>query len=243
MKKRLERGDPGINGLDRACKQHDIAYTENKSGEKRREADDILGNLAWKRFKSSDASLKEKISSLAVAGIMKAKTKLGLGMKDGMKKPKSKIKKPSITTKKVLTNAIKDAKCILSVGNPTSVDEATKLAVSAALASVRKQKLSKKKMHQNIPRVIAVPKIGGMLPLVPLFAGLSALGALMGGAASVTNAVVQTKKAKESLNEANRHNKTIEAITLGKSKTDDGVYLKPYKNGLGVYLKPYSKNQ
>lgn len=208
MKKRLERGDPGINGLDKACKQHDIAYSENTSGEKRRKADEILGNSAWKRFKSSDASFSEKLNSLTVAGIMKAKTKLGLGMKNSgenndryrerqtkkkLQKPKSNIKKPTITTKKVLSNAIKDAKCILSVGNPTSVDEATKLAVSAALACVKKHKLPKKKMSDNVPRVIALPKIGGMLPLVPIFAGLFALGALMGGAASVANAVVQTK--------------------------------------------------
>lgn len=252
MKERLERGDTGINGLDQACKQHDIAYSENNSGEKRREADKILGNSAWQRFKSSEASFSEKMNSLAIAGIMKAKSKLGLGLKKGVKKnhqlrkkiqkPNTKQKNPTITTKQVLSNAIKDAKCILSVGNPTSVDEATKLAVSAALASVKKHKLPKKKFNENIPRVIAVPKIGGMLPLVPIFAGLSALGALMGGAASVTNAVIQTKKAKENLTEANRHNKTIEAITLGKTKTGQGVFLKPYRTGLGVYLKPHTKN-
>lgn len=232
------------------CKEHDIAYSEHKSGEKRREADKVLGNLAWQRFKSSDASLSEKMNSLAVAGIMKAKSKLGFGLEKSVKKkkpkkvekPKSKNKNPSITTKHVLSDAIKDAKRILAVGNPTSVDEATKLAVSAALASVKKHKLPKKKLNENVPRVIAVPKIGGMLPLVPVFAGLSALGALMGGASSVANAVIQTKKAKESLIEANRHNKTIEAISLGKTKTGDGVYLKPYRSGLGVYLKPYTKN-
>lgn len=231
LKKRLERGDSGINGLDQACKQHDIAYSENQTGEKRREADNILGNLAWERFKSSDASLSEKMNSLAVAGIMKTKSKLVLGLKKGVTKnylkqqTKRKIQKPNIknknrtpTTKQVLSNAIKDAKRILSVGNPASVDEATKLAVSAALASVKKHKLPKKKFNENIPRVIAIPKIGGMLPLVPIFAGLSALGALMGGTASVTNAVIQTKNAKENLTEANRHNKTIEAMHWEKPK-------------------------
>lgn len=31
LKKRLARGDPGINELDKACKEHDIAYSQKKN--------------------------------------------------------------------------------------------------------------------------------------------------------------------------------------------------------------------
>lgn len=244
----MKKGDSGINELDKACKQHDIIY----SGPKRRAADEILAKTAWNRFKSSNATFGEKLSALGVAGIMKAKTKLGLGIgEQKMKSSKrsSKKKRSSkiipMTSKKVLTNAIKDAKNILTFGKPTSVDEASKLATYAALAAVRKHKISKKMMKESILRVIPVPKVGGMLPLIPVFAGLSALGALMGGAANVRNAVVAAKDAHERLNEANRHNKIMGAIAIGQNKSGDGVYLKPYRKGLGVYLKPYmnSKNR
>lgn len=135
---------------------------------------------------------------------------------------KRKIKKTKKSAKKVLTEAIKDAENILNVANPVNVDEASKLALIGALASVKKQKVPKKIMDKNKPRVIPVPKVGGMLPLVPIFAGLSALGALMGGSASVANAALAANKAKESLYEANRHNKLMEAIALGKNVVGDG---------------------
>lgn len=89
--------------------------------------------------------------------------------------------------------------------------------------------------------MISVPKLGGALPLIPIFAGLSALGALMGGTASVANAVVNANDAKKRLGEAQRHNETMEAIALGRtSKKGDGLYLEPYKRGYGLFLKPYS---
>lgn len=245
MKERLERGDTGINELDKACKLHDIAYSEYKSGPNRREADNILANTAWKRVKSSDASIGEKVAALAVAGIMKSKAKMGLGngkSKKGVKKINKQnkcSKKSSPSTKQVLKSAIKDAKSILSFGNPTSIDEATKLATAAALSAVRKERIPKKQLTVDMTRVIPVPKIGGMMPLIPIFAGLSALGALMGGAANVKNAVIAAKEAGDNLLEANRHNKVMEAIALGRNKSGDGIYLKPYRKGLGVYLKPY----
>ncbi|GIY58479.1 hypothetical protein CEXT_311871 [Caerostris extrusa] len=35
LKKRLERGDPGINRVDKACKKHDIDYNETKDTKQR----------------------------------------------------------------------------------------------------------------------------------------------------------------------------------------------------------------
>ena len=86
------------------------------------------------------------------------------------------------------------------------------------------------------PRILSVSsRIGGTLPfLIPLFVGLSATGALAGGAAGVAKAVNEARAARDQLKESKRHNNTMEAIALGK-----GLYLKPYKAGLGLYLKPY----
>lgn len=83
----------------------------------------------------------------------------------------------------------------------------------------------------KVPRIIPVPKSGGFLPLIPIFAGLSAAGSLVGGAAGVAKAINQFKTAKKQLSELERHNKQIEAVCIGK-----GLHLKPYKNGLGIYV-------
>ena len=64
-------------------------------------------------------------------------------------------------------------------------------------------------------------KTGGMLPfLIPMFAGLSATGALAGGAAGIAKAVNNAKAAKQQLKGNKRHNKTMESVAL-----DNGLYL------------------
>lgn len=79
VKKRLARGDPGINKLDAACKNHDIAYSISGDTKNRAEADRILADKAWERFKASDSSLSEKAAAWAITNIMKVKSKLGGG--------------------------------------------------------------------------------------------------------------------------------------------------------------------
>lgn len=83
----------------------------------------------------------------------------------------------------------------------------------------------------KLPRVIPVPKTGGFLPLIPIFAGLSATGSLAGGAAGIAKAINEYKSAKKQLAELERHNKQIEAVCIGR-----GLHLKPYKSGLGIYV-------
>lgn len=83
----------------------------------------------------------------------------------------------------------------------------------------------------KIPRVIPVPKTGGFLPLIPIFAGLSATGSLAGGIAGITKAINVYKSAKKQIAELRKHNKNPEALCIGK-----GLHLKPYKNGLGIYV-------
>lgn len=109
-----------------------------------------------------------------------------------------------------------------------------RIAMKAAKATVGERISSR---PYDIQRVIPVPKIGGVLPLIPIFAGLSALGTLTGGSAAVANAIITANRAKRDLKESQRHNQMMESIALGKNKKGEGVYLKPYKTGLGLYVK------
>lgn len=273
LKKRIKRGDPGINGLDQACKEHDIAYAETNDLNERNQADKVLAKKAWERFKSKDASFGERATALSVAGVMKAKSKMGMGIRrkktQNIKKKKSKtrkrINKKSTKTRKtrknkktktkkrktskktpirqILKKAMTKAKTAVKNKRPQTVPAAAKLALNAARVAIKNHKISKKNIHDELPRIIPVPKIGGVLPLVPIFAGLSALGALMGGSASVANAVVSANNAKKNFKEAQRHNESMEAIVIGKNtKTGKGLYMMPYKKGLGLYLTPLPKN-
>ena len=79
LRKRLQRGDPGINKLDQACKQHDISYSKYSDSAHRSVADKILAEKAWERVKSSDAGLGERAAALAVTAAMKGKTAFGGG--------------------------------------------------------------------------------------------------------------------------------------------------------------------
>ena len=93
LAKRLQRGDPGINKLDAACKQHDIAYSKYSDSINRARADKDLVERAWERVKSKDASLTEKAAAWAVTNIMKAKSKFGGGVKKKKKVSKKKCLK------------------------------------------------------------------------------------------------------------------------------------------------------
>lgn len=264
LKERLARNDPGINELDRACREHDIAYSLADDRKRRNVADGVLASAAWKRVKASDASMAERLTALGVAGFMKAKARAGMGIatdsnkkttaKNKGKKCCSKRRKP--TVKQIFQHAVKTARDIVKVDKPRRLPDAAKLAVNAAKLAVQGHKPSKKIIESGLPRIIPVPKVGGILPLVPIFAGLSALGALMGGSAGVASAVLSAQRTKKLLLEAQRHNQTMESIALGGGRrrnsststgprSGSGLHLRPYKNGLGLYLTPMdeSKNE
>lgn len=245
LEKRLKRGDKGINKLDSACREHDIAYSKYKSGAERRKADRILGEEAYKRFKSSDASIGERATALAVAGIMKAKSVLGCGL-NGAKSSPVKKKKKSVKaksarkSKQIFKKALKEAKNKIKKKPQKSLSDAVGVALNTAAAVVRKHKIPKKNLFDNMPRVIPVPKIGGFLPLVPVFAALSALGSLMGGAAGIAKAVKLTQNAKDDLKKLSTQNEgDMQAISIGKAKNGNGLYLKPYRKGFGLYIQPH----
>lgn len=230
LKKRLARGDRGINELDRACKDHDIEYATHKDLPNRHRADLVLQKRAWDRVKSSDASIGERAAALLVAGGMKAKRSLGMGLK--RKKRGGNL--PFMSLIKQIAAAMRREGSGLGEDMKTTSLRALKIA---------RKLIKKRKQKVRVPRVIPVPnKIGGFLPLLPLiFAGLGAAGSLAGGGAAIAKAVNDVKNKSKMLDEAMRHNKTMEAIALG-GKKGSGLYLKPYRKGYGLYLKPYPKN-
>lgn len=245
LKKRLARGDPGINGLDAACKLHDIAYDQYHDGKERIKADKQLAKSALKRVIAKDAGIGERAYALAVAAAMAGKvgvSKLGSGL------PKRKKKKTILTEKKhqkrktskkvrtSFSSVIKSVKEKMKKFDPSSMNA----AVNVALSHVKEMKRSK---NITKPRIIPLPKTGGLLPLIPIFAGLSALGALAGGASSVIRTIDEAKQARAALGESEKHNRMMEAIAIGKSTKGSGLYLSPYKKGLGLYLKPYKSSK
>lgn len=70
---RLQRGDPGINPLDAACKEHDIAYNEHEDLMERNRADIILATKALNRAQET-SSMSERIAALTIIGAMTTKT-------------------------------------------------------------------------------------------------------------------------------------------------------------------------
>lgn len=228
LTKRLARGDTGINPLDAACKEHDIAYSKNRENiEARHVADRLLAKRAWERVKAKDATIGEKAAAVGVASAMKIKSTLGMGLKKRVRK------KP--TTKKFSTTSLSS---IIKAASKTMTPDkcANKVATSALKGARAAIKKVGGKKSIKVPRILPVSsKIGGILPLIPIFAGLSATGALASGAAGIMKAINQAKSAHRQLEESQRHNKTMEAIALGK-----GIYLKPYRKGYGLYLKPWT---
>ena len=100
LTKRLTRGDAGINPLDAACREHDIAYSRSNDLIDRHTADKVLADKALRRVVARDSALGERAAAAAVWAAMKAKTKIGMGMK-----PKKKTTKKKVTKKRILPTA------------------------------------------------------------------------------------------------------------------------------------------
>ena len=90
--KRLAHGDRGINRLDSACREHNIAYSQNRDNiGARNAADKILAEKSWNHVLATDSSLSEKAVTLAITTIMKAKSKLGMSLKRKKRQKKNNI--------------------------------------------------------------------------------------------------------------------------------------------------------
>lgn len=251
LKDRLARGEKGINGLDAACKEHDIAYTNNSDSQNRSEADKILQREAIKRVLSKDASFSERAAALGVAAAMKVKRTLsgkglgccrkrtfsGKGLKGHtkMKKKKKTVKVGKLQKTVSFTSVVRGVKNAIKKSKPANIDSMIKVAV----ASVKKIKKGKR---ITTPRTIKVPHYsGGMLPLIPIFAGLSALGTIVNSGVGIASAINQAKKAQMELEDTKQHNRLVESVLIG-DKSGRGFYLTQSKHGEGFYLSQNSKN-
>lgn len=192
-------------------------------------ADRELAERAWQRVKSKDASIGEKAAALAVTNIMKAKTKLGMGLRKRNNRKKNKKRK---IVKKKKGGRVAFGRIVKATKKSMVKSKNSRTVIRSALKGARKAvKKNGGKSKINRLRVLPLPhKIGGVLPLIPIFAGLSAVGALAGGISGVTKAVNEVNAAKKQLEEAKRHNKAMEQVNMGK-----GLYLRPYK-GSGLRL-------
>ena len=74
LEKRLKRGDPGINRLDRIAKQHDIDYSRARSHQDKWKADDKM----IRAIQSLPGKKKKTWTEAIVQKIMQAKRKLKL---------------------------------------------------------------------------------------------------------------------------------------------------------------------
>lgn len=146
-------------------------------------------------------------------------------------KAKSKKVRTGSGIKKTFKNIVSLTKKHIKKFKPKCKKAAIDLAVAVA-----QELASDSSASVNIPRVIPVPKVGGFLPLIPIFAGLSAGGALAGGAAGIAKAVEAIKSAKQRLQELKRHNQKMEELYLGH-----GLCLKEHGDGLGIYIEKKNK--
>lgn len=212
LRERLARGDRGVNKLDEYCKHHDIAYNNSKSLIDRHKADIILLKMAKKRALSSDASTGEKLAANLVNNIMLTKVSSGAGLKKNFK---------SLVTH--------TKKCIKKI-KPKCRKKLIELAYAAA-----------RELNQDsstkVPRIIPIPKSGGVLPLIPIFAGLSAAGSIASGIAGIVKTINEYRVAKKRLEEMKSHNKNSGGVCIG-----NGLRLKRYKDGLGIYTNLKKKN-
>ena len=184
LAKRLARGDPEINPLDTACKEHDIAYSKTRENVEARNVDDrILAEKAGKRVFGKVAGIGEKAAAWGQKIVIKVKSKFGMGLK---------AKKPATTLRKIVAAAKKSM--VPSNDAQTVIKSALRGAREAVKKAGGKRNIIK-------PRILPVPKkVGGFLPLlIPIFSGLSATGALAGGAAGIAKAVNDSNAAKRQL--------------------------------------------
>jgi len=176
--------------LYEACKQHDTSYSQNRDDLNARQvADWILAQRAWERVIAKSASLGESVGAWAVTNAMKAKTKLGMGLKKKkMREKLASARKLKAKLKKIVHSLRKPAKKTAL----RKIDAAKKAMkkkrsdpIPAALEAARHAvRLAGGFGCINKPRILPVPKIGGALPalLIPIMAALGAAGSIAGGA-------------------------------------------------------------
>lgn len=230
----MARGDKGINPLDAACREHDIAYANHKDSEERHKADLILKSEASKRIFARDSSIGERAAAATVSAAMGIKTSLGSGFRRIKKKPtKRKTKKQKAISFGQLVSGVK--KGVLST-KPKTYNSAVKAAIRVA------RRLRSGRQITKLPRIIKVPSFsGGMLPIIPILTGLAAAGTITNTVMSIVNAIKSVRNRVNTGGRVQGTQKIGAGLYLAPEKRGNGLYLKPF-SGKGLYLKPFPKN-
>jgi len=130
--------------------------------------------------------------------------------------------------------AIKAAKNALK----KNIGEKNLMKLSKKCLTVARKTFKKRKT--KVPRIITIPKKGGVLPLIPIFAGLSALGALTGGVANVVKLANEFKRNTPSHLGGGLY---LTPYKGNSYKIGSGLNLAPYKSGGGVKARKYRKSK
>ena len=102
--------------MDAACREHDIAYSRSNDHTDRHAADKVLADKALRCVVARDSALSDRAA--AVWAAMKAKTKIGMGMK-----PKKKMTRKKVTKKRILPTMKRgDALPFLPIGRARILD-------------------------------------------------------------------------------------------------------------------------
>lgn len=81
LKKQLSRGDHGVNPLDKA---HGTAYSLTEDTNQKNKPDLQLADSVWEGVKATDTKLGEGVNVWFVTNIIKAKAKIGMGIKSSI---------------------------------------------------------------------------------------------------------------------------------------------------------------
>lgn len=224
LEERLARGDKPLNKLDALARDHDIAYHENKDLKTRHDADYRLQEQAWHRVLDPKASLGERSMAYITTNLMKAKRKLGAGVRKN--KSTQYIAHPVNLLeidKMGIISASERRKPIeieLNLGRTKdSVMNETSLPLTfyqiKKLKKARKEGKSKIKLKLSAKQVQHY-KQGGFLPMLlaaaPAVAALGALGN------SVYNSYQNKKNNDRLFEEQVRHNKVLEGRGLSENR-------------------------
>lgn len=128
---------------------------------------------------------------------------------------------------------VRHAKLAIQQSKPDDVVGAVRVAIDAVKRLKHGRKVGKL-------RTIPIPTItgGSVLPLVPIFAVLNAIGAIAGGVRDILNVFDQCMHAKE--NRLKGESREMDAIAIGKE--NNGYYLHADTSGNGLFLS-HSKNR
>lgn len=254
LQKRLTRGDPGVNKLDQACKDHDIAYSSLRSTKERREADKALITRALPRIYSKDAKLGERAAALLVSSLIGAKiglSKFGLGLNNGrasrkkmkghrrrhakvgrkIKAKKRNVKRGRKNQSKTKRKSIPFGKLVRGVKAQIRKSKLKSTSLNNTIkAAIQSAKDMKRNKTVRMSRVLKLPKFGGsVLPILPILTALSAVGSISASTVAVLKAIKEIQNLKR------------QPSGGVKKKIGRGLHLIRNASGSGFYLKPFNQ--